>query len=595
MTSLRFNDNGPVRESVMGHPSLTPKAKSNVVKTALQFCTRAHGPGIKVERITMKIKFTLVLGAAALLLAACTSLAPVAPDRVYKVTILHTNDNHGRFWRNSDGEYGMAARKTLIDSIRLEVKNSGGHSLLLDGGDVNAGVPESDTQDAEPDFKGMQLLGYDAMAVGNHEFDKPIAVLMKQRGWIKFPMLAANIYKDGQRMFKPYEVFNLDGLKVAVLGLTTDDTWKMVDPENIKGIEIRKPAAEAGKIMGELKANAHVVIAVTHMGHYADGKHGVQAEGDVEMARRVKGFDLIIGGHSHSLVCMKAENVTDEAYVPGAACAPDRQNGAWIVQAHEWGKYLGRADFEYSKGEFKLLKHQLIPVNLKRTVRAADGRESKTFYTSEIREDPAVLAMLTPFQEKGRAALDVQIGEIDGKLDGDRANVRARPTNMGVFIASAMLRKAKADLAIMNSGGVRDSMTPGVVTYKDVLKVQPFGNTLIYVDMNGKELMDYLNAAAKMTAGSGAFAQFAGVRLVIQGNAVQSASIKGQSIEPAKTYRLALNNFQANGGDGYPKVNGHPGYVNTGFVDADMMREFISSQKPVRIADYAPGDAVQRR
>jgi 5'-nucleotidase/UDP-sugar diphosphatase len=537
----------------------------------------------------------LALAAAALLLAACAG-APMAPaERSYKVTILHTNDHHGRFWRNDDGEYGLAARKTLIDAIRAEVKASGGHSLLLDGGDVNTGVPESDTQDAEPDFKGMQLLGYDAMAIGNHEFDKPLAVLEKQRGWIKFPMLAANIYKDGKRMFQPYHVFNLDGLKIAVVGMTTDDTWKMVDPEGIKGVEFRKPAAEAAKIMGELKSNAHVVIAATHMGHYTNGQSGVNAPGDVEMARQVKGFDLIIGGHSQNPVCMSGENQRNDAYVPGAPCAPDRQNGAWIVQAHEWGKYLGRADFEYSKGELRLVNYRLLPVNLKRTVRGADGKDSKVVYTSEIKEDLEVLGFLTPFQERGRAALDVQIGDADGKLDGDRANVRAKPTNMGVFIASAMMKKAKADLAIMNSGGIRDSMQPGKVTYKDVLKVQPFGNTLVYVDMNGKELMDYLNAAAKMSVGSGAFAQFAGVRLVIAGGAVQSASINGQPIDMAKTYRLALNNFQANGGDGYPKVSGHPGYVNTGFVDADMMREFIAGQKPVRVATYEPGDAVVRR
>ncbi len=537
----------------------------------------------------------LALAATALLLAACAS-GPMAPaQRSYKVTILHTNDHHGRFWRNDDGEYGLAARKTLIDAIRAEVKAAGGHSLLLDGGDVNTGVPESDTQDAEPDFKGMQLLGYDAMAIGNHEFDKPLAVLQKQRGWIKFPMLAANIYKDGQRLFQPYHVFNLDGLKIAVVGMTTDDTWKMVDPEGIKGIEFRKPAAEAAKIMGELKANAHVVIAATHMGHYPDGKRGVNAEGDVEMARQVKGFDLIVGGHSQDPVCMSGENRRHDAYVPGTPCAPDRQNGAWIVQAHEWGKYLGRADFEYSKGEFKLVNYQLIPVNLKKTVKGADGRDQKVVYTNQIAEDAGVIGFLTPYQERGRAALDVQIGDTDGKLDGDRANVRAKPTNMGVFIASAMMKKAKADLAIMNSGGIRDSMQPGKITYKDVLKVQPFGNTLVYIDMSGKELMDYLNAAAKMSTGSGAFAQFAGVRLVIAGGAVQSASIAGQPIDMAKTYRLALNNFQANGGDGYPKLSTHPGYVNTGFVDADMMREFVAGQKPVRAAAYEPGDAVVRR
>ncbi len=119
----------------------------------------------------------MTAGAAILLLGACgkedSDQHPPAPDtpKAHYLTILHTNDNHGRFWSNERGEYGMAARKTLIDSFRAEVAAEGGQVLLLSGGDINTGVPESDTQDAEPDFRGMTMLGYDAMAVGNHEFD----------------------------------------------------------------------------------------------------------------------------------------------------------------------------------------------------------------------------------------------------------------------------------------------------------------------------------------------------------------------------------------------------------------------------------------
>ena len=111
--------------------------------------------------------------AAITLLAACSTPPSARPP--LQLTILHTNDHHGRFWTNADGEGGLAARKTLIDAVRAEVAAAGGQTLLLDGGDVNTGVPESDLQDAEPDFKGMNQIGYDAMAVGNHEFDKPPA------------------------------------------------------------------------------------------------------------------------------------------------------------------------------------------------------------------------------------------------------------------------------------------------------------------------------------------------------------------------------------------------------------------------------------
>ena len=140
-------------------------------------------PSVKTSR-TLALVTTLLLSAC-----AGTGVGTFEKDKTYNITILHTNDHHGRFWKNGDGEYGMAARKTVIDAIRKEVAAAGGHSLLLDGGDVNTGVPESDLQDAVPDFKGMNLLGYDAMAVGNHEFDKPLSVLKMQRELIKFPML----------------------------------------------------------------------------------------------------------------------------------------------------------------------------------------------------------------------------------------------------------------------------------------------------------------------------------------------------------------------------------------------------------------------
>ncbi len=537
----------------------------------------------------------LVLPLVSLLLASCAGLGGPEKDKTYKITILHTNDHHGRFWKNGDGEYGMAARKTLIDGIRKEVAAAGGHSLLLDGGDVNTGVPESDLQDAVPDFKGMGLLGYDAMAVGNHEFDKPLSVLKMQRELVKFPMLAANIYEGSQRMFEPYKIFNLGGVRVGVMGLTTEDTKKMVLPDNVKNIEFRNAITEAGKVVPELRAKADVVIAATHMGHYENGKHGTQAPGDVEMARAVKGLDLVVGGHSQNPACMKAENVIDREYVPGAECKPERQNGAWIVQAHEWGKYVGRADFEFRNGEFKLVKYALIPVNLMKTVRAADGKTSKQPYTVQIAEDAAMLALLSPYQDFGQQKLGLEIGSADGKLDGDRNAVRAKPAALAVLICRAMMQRASADLCVLNAGGVRDSLPAGKITYRDVLKVQPFGNTVATVDFTGAELMDYLNASAKMSVGSGAFGQFAGVELVITGNAVTSARIKGAPIDPAKTYRLAVNNFQATGGDGYPRIAAHPSYVNTGYVDADVLRAFISANSPVKAAEFEPGNSVVRR
>ena len=516
-------------------------------------------------------------------------------NKTYKVTVMHTNDHHGRFWQNTDGEYGMAARKTVVDQIRRAVALEGGHSLLLDGGDVNTGVPESDLQDAVPDFKGMNLLGYQAMAVGNHEFDKPLGVLKMQRDLAQFPMLSANIYERGERMFAPYKVFDLGGLKVGVMGLTTEDTIRMAHPDNVGKLEFRSVIAEATKVVPELRRQADVVIAATHMGHYENGQRGTQAMGDVEMARAVSGIDLVVGGHTQNPACMKAENVLDRAYVPGTACQPDRQNGAWIVQAHEWGKYVGRADFEYLNGEFKLVKYTLIPINLKKPVKGADGKTTLANYTEAIAEDKDMLAMLSPYQRFGQDKLNIQIGSSDGKLEGDRAVVRTKPTNLGVLIGQAMMTRTKADLAVLNSGGVRDSIAAGNITYKDVLKVQPFGNTVCTADLTGSELTQYLNAVAKISAGSGGFPQFAGIELELASGMATGARINGKPLDMAKTYRVAVNNFQAAGGDGYPKLTGHPSFVNTGFVDADVLRSYIAARSPLKVADFDPGTSVTRR
>ena len=530
-------------------------------------------------------------------LAGCAGMPGGGPekDKLYNITILHTNDHHGRFWKNGDGEYGMAARKTVIDQIRSEVAQAGGYSLLLDGGDVNTGVPESDLQDAVPDFKGMNMLKYDAMAVGNHEFDKPPSVLKMQRELIQFPMLAANIYERGQRMFPAYKVFSLGGLRVGVMGLTTEDTAKMSSPDNLKDVEFRNPIAEAAKVVPEMRAKADVVIAATHMGHYENGNHGTQAPGDVEMARAVNGLDLVVGGHTQNPACMKAENVMDREYVPGTDCKPDRQNGTWIVQAHEWGKYVGRADFQYRNGEFKLVKYALIPINLMKPVKAADGKTSLVPYTSQIAEDKDMLAMLAPYQDFGQQKLLVEVGSTDGRLEGDRAVVRSKPASLAVLIGRALMERTKADFAVVNAGGVRDSFPAGKLTYKDVLKVQPFGNTTVTLDLSGKEVMDYLNAAAKMSVGAGAFAQFAGINLVITGGTVTSATIKGAPVDPNKTYRMVINNFMAVGGDGYPKLTAHKSYVDTGYVDADLLRAYITAHSPLKAAEFEPGDAVVRR
>ncbi|ECA6854781.1 bifunctional UDP-sugar hydrolase/5'-nucleotidase [Salmonella enterica subsp. enterica serovar Infantis] len=519
-------------------------------------------------------------------------------DKTYKITILHTNDRHGHFWRSEYGEYGLAAQKTLVDSIRKEVAQEGGSVLLLSGGDINTGVPESDLQDAEPDFRGMNLIGYDAMAVGNHEFDNPLTVLRQQEKWAKFPFLSANIYQKstGERLFKPWAIFTRQDIKIAVIGLTTDDTAKIGNPEYFTDIEFRKPAEEAKVVIQELNMNEKpdVIIATTHMGHYDNGDHGSNAPGDVEMARSLPAGSLamIVGGHSQDPVCMASENKKQVNYVPGTPCAPDKQNGIWIVQAHEWGKYVGRADFEFRNGEMKMVNYQLIPVNLKKKVTWDNGKSERVLYTPEIAENPQMLSLLTPFQNKGKAQLEVKIGSVNGLLEGDRSKVRFVQTNMGRVILAAQIARTGADFGVMSGGGIRDSIEAGDITYKSVLKVQPFGNIVVYADMSGKEVVDYLTAVAQMKPDSGAYPQFANVSFVAKEGKLTELKIKGEPVDPAKTYRMATLSFNATGGDGYPRIDNKPGYVNTGFIDAEVLKEFIQQNSPLDAAAFTPKGEV---
>ncbi|MGL5334575.1 MAG: bifunctional UDP-sugar hydrolase/5'-nucleotidase UshA, partial [Enterovibrio sp.] len=410
-------------------------------------------------------------------------------------------------------------------------------------------VPESDLQDAEPDFMAMNAIGYDAMAVGNHEFDNPPSVLEKQRKWAQFPMLSANIYDkaSGKHYFDPYKVFKLgSGLKVALLGLTTEDTAQLVDHNNVQALEFRDPTAEAAKLSQQIRSSkeADLVFAITHMGHYENGQHGSNAPGDVKMARALPAgtLDAIIGGHSQTPVCMELGTANKYSnFKPGDSCRPDQQNGTWIMQAHEWGKYVGRAQFEYQNGKLTLIRYDLIPVNLlKRNDKGepvdASGAVTKDaaqmqFVQNELPKDPELYNTLRTYHEKGQQELNSVISTVDGALIGERSLVRNQQTNLGRLITSAARSKLDTDFGIMNSGGVRDSIPAGDITYRSVLLVHPFGNTVNKAVMKGSDLTTYLGEVATKTRNTGGYAQFGGINMAVdcQAKSVNITSIGGKA------------------------------------------------------------------
>ncbi|RID04300.1 bifunctional UDP-sugar hydrolase/5'-nucleotidase, partial [Escherichia coli] len=187
---------------------------------------------------------------------------------------------------------------------------------------------------------------------------------------------------------------------------------------------------------------------------------------------------------------------------------------------------------------------------------------------------------------------EVKIGETNGRLEGDRDKVRFVQTNMGRLILAAQMDRTGADFAVMSGGGIRDSIEAGDISYKNVLKVQPFGNVVVYADMTGKEVIDYLTAVAQMKPDSGAYPQFANVSFVAKDGKLNDLKIKGEPVDPAKTYRMATLNFNATGGDGYPRLDNKPGYVNTGFIDAEVLKAYIQKSSPLDVSVYEPKGEV---
>ncbi len=507
---------------------------------------------------------------ANILIVALSCLSVSASANVVKLTILHTNDHHGHFMKFNPYPVvdigGLAAQSTLVNIVRAEAEKDGSHVLLLSAGDVNTGIPESDLLDAEPDFKIMNLLKYDAMTLGNHEFDKPRDVLLKQQSWVQFPFLAANIVKKGtaETLVKPYLIKEFDGLKVAIFGLTTAETPILTMPEYTADLDFKDPIATAKALVPQLREAEHadLVIALTHLGYFEEAGGGYRSAGDIKLAQEVAGIDLIVGGHSHTEL--------REAGMVGSSM---------IVQAGGYSQNVGRVDltFDTEKKQLTESAYTLIPVNMKKRVKYHD----KVYFMYAEQgyvEDVEVLDILKPYVEQAERFLAEPLGEALVELDGGKTTSRSKETNLGNLVTDGMRAKTGADIALLNGGGIRATIAPGQVTYRDVLTVEPFGNTLTLLELTGAQIMDVLNYAATIETGNGAFLHVSGLKWTLNRKldkgVAENVLVGDAPIDLAKTYKVVTNNFMAAGGDGYVMLKDLP-QMDTGFVDADATKEYI--------------------
>jgi 5'-nucleotidase/UDP-sugar diphosphatase len=503
------------------------------------------------------LRKSLVAVAIVLLFPFAAALATSADQTL---VILHTNDFHGhplKFnYQGIPDVGGLPAIAAFVNQVRARHKNV----LLLDAGDLNTGRAESNLFKAVPDIVGFNYLGYDAMTLGNHEFDNPLAILRKQERLARFPFLSANIRSaNADLLVRPYVVKRFDGFKVAVLGLTLKETKEIGFPDHVKDLVFEDEVKAARRLVKMLKNKADIVIALVHLGIWDH-----ETRGSKRLAAKVQGIDLIIDGHTHT-------DLTEPVYV----------NGTPILQAFQWGLKIGKATMTVRDGRVAGFGWESIPVNLKEKIRIPDGTESFRPMGEIYEEDPFLLAALTPYADRVESLLSEVIG--NAKAPFSNENTRKQETEIGNLVADSMLwgtRNLNTDFAVQNGGGIRTGLPAGEITKKKIYEILPFDNTVVVLKMKGRQVLRLFDHMAAVPAGSGAFPQVSeGVRLAIssQTQRVERLTIKGKPVDPERTYSIATNSYLAGGGDEYKILLEALDRYDTSTFQRDALIEYIAT------------------
>lgn len=514
-----------------------------------------------------------------LLVAALLASVVSAQDETFTLTIMHTNDEHSWHAPQSNGNGGSALLAAVVKQIRAE----GGNTLLLDGGDRFTGTLFHTVHKGQDSVQIMNLLGYDAMTLGNHEFDgnktEP-EILENFVEGVNFPVVTANVtfpesspLADG---VKPYVVLDVGDQKIGIIGLVTPETEILSTP----GADIVFNYDLAGitnGIVDELtEQGVNRIILLTHIG----------MDAAMELAPQIGGIDVFVDGHSHTLL--------SNAYAAGVDSYPIRvadKDGSNIlyVQAGEKSIYVGRLDVTFDaegvvtagNGDAILLSRYITP-------------DEEMAALVGVLEEPVTTLQEQPIN----AATDVL-------LVGERTVCRIEECNLGNVIADAMRAETGAQIGIMNGGGIRASIEPGDITLGEVLTVQPFGNTIATFDAQGVDIIAALeNGVSQIkveaglvvrAGGAGRFPQVSGLRFSFDpnleaGNRVQSVEVLGENgeyseIDLEATYTVVTNNFVRQGGDGYSMFSENA--VNPydyGRVDYEALVDYLAANSPITAA-----------
>ena len=474
--------------------------------------------------VSLLLTVCLLFGSVGMAAAADTT-----PGTGKHITILHTNDTHARAVESSPA-MGFAKVAGIADKYRSENPNT----LLLDAGDAVHGTTFATLVNGESIVKVMNEMGYQAIVPGNHEFNYGSERLLELADMMNFPMISGNVKKkDGTRLFEPYLIQEVDGVKVGIIALSTPETMYKTNPKNVEGLDITDPTAEAKVLVNEIRSKVDVVVVLGHLGQDASS-----TDTSLKVVKEVPGIDVFIDGHSHTV--LQDGLISD--------------NGTLIASAGEYTNFVGVIDLWVDAG--KVTKKQATLI---------DETEAK-----DIKPNEKVATLVNSIQKE-------EVANTAVLLDGKREQVRAGETNLGDLLADAIRDVSGADIALTNGGGIRASIEAGVVTKGDVITVLPFGNQVVTIDVKGSDVVAALeNGVGSYPEPSGGFPQVSGITFSIdpsqeKGSRVHSVMVGDQALDPEATYTLATNDFTAVGGDEYTMFAKYPTTGMYGALDEALI------------------------
>lgn len=471
------------------------------------------------------------------------------------LVIVHTGDAHGHALEERDPDSGVLTRpgyarlKTYFHDIPAGAK------MLLDAGDILPGQPLAAVSRGEFIALILKDLKYDALAVGNHDFDYGLPRLMELRDSYGLNFTAANIIEkeDGVPLLPPYLVKDYGGFKVGVFALTTPPTPQATNLGHLENLSFGTPeqVVRLARTMTEKlrrEEKVEMVVALTHLGAGSQDQPGVR-----EVARGAPGLDLIIDGHSPALATGL------------------REGDALIVGSGAFMEHLGRVTVSRAPEGGLILTPELIP-----------AAELET-----VPPDPELNSLLNRLTLE----LDREMGRVVARtpfnLDGRPEEIRVASTNLGRLVCAALKSATGADAAILNSGSLRGTLPAGEITRGQLLNALPFANNAVTVRLTGAEVLETLNAGLARP-GEGAFPQFYGLTVTAQetGSTAPDGSpnhryradlveIGGQPLDLQTEYTIAVNDFMSAGGDGYKVLAGRPAIEYAAV--ADIVQSFLSS------------------